>query len=242
MSLRILPTLPELVYISGKVARRRRTAFRESCMRSSDGCEFLPGAGRSSGRKTSPFSLDFDSLGALGGQNFTSQIVPLGFRRWTPLTRLCDQKHGSRAPWGPSEISKIGAKLPPPYPRPPRAEVERTNRSSGASTSGSYPEPPAVVSAPAPYRADVQNGASVTLSTSYARRVRSARRRKQNRENRAPTTNATACAACTWRIPGIGKTDGEDTSLGTRGPGDAAGDVVASVTQHRRGGSAANRK
>ena len=30
--------------------------------------------------------------------------------------RLCDQKHGSRAPWGPSEISKIGAKLPPPYP------------------------------------------------------------------------------------------------------------------------------
>ena len=47
--------------------------------------------------------LDFDSLGALGGQNFTSQIVPLGFRRWTLLTRLCDQKHGSRAPWGPSE-------------------------------------------------------------------------------------------------------------------------------------------
>ena len=68
-------------------------------------------------RKTSPFSLDFDSLGALGGQNFTSQIVPLGFRRWTPLTRLCDQKHGSRAPWGPSEISKFLAKLPPPYPR-----------------------------------------------------------------------------------------------------------------------------
>ena len=63
----------------------------------------LPGVGRSSGRKTSPFSLDFDSLGALGGQNFTSQIVPLGFRRWTLLTRLCDQKHGSRAPWGASE-------------------------------------------------------------------------------------------------------------------------------------------
>jgi len=88
-------------------------------MRSSDRCEFLPGVGRSSGRKrkTSPFSFDFDSLGALGGQNFTSQIVPLGFRRWTPLTRLCDQKHGSRAPWGPSEISKFLAKLPPPYPR-----------------------------------------------------------------------------------------------------------------------------
>ena len=51
-----------------------------------------------------------------GGQNFTSQIVPLGFRRWTPLTRLCDQKHGSRAPWGASEISKFLAKLRPPYP------------------------------------------------------------------------------------------------------------------------------
>ena len=46
----------KLVYISGKVARRRRTTFRESCMGSSDRCEFLPGVGRSSGGHPSGFA------------------------------------------------------------------------------------------------------------------------------------------------------------------------------------------